>query len=240
MIYIYDGTRDGFLTVFPTAYTDREALLISTQRQLVLGQQTVTVQTDRERATRVKKRLLSFDVKCIQDLEIILRCSDPLRDDVAFRYIKLIAQKKRPVREMLGEDAVMTAKDYLWKVKHELERFRGFVRFMESASGALYAPISPDHDISDLIALHFRARLPNFPFVIHDVTRKKAAVYDGINLFQAPLENAEIVLSAQEQAWQNLWKNYFEHVNIIPRERLKQQRAYLPVRYRKFMPEFES
>ncbi|MDE6059220.1 MAG: TIGR03915 family putative DNA repair protein [Clostridia bacterium] len=240
MIYFYDGSRAGFLTAFLAAFNDNEAIVTSSQRQLTLGQEAVFVQTNAERAKKAEARLLSFDKYCMQDLNFLLRCSDETRDQTAFEYLRLIATKKRPVRNMLAEDAVIMASNLIGKVKHEAERFRGFVRFMESASGALYAPIAPDHDICDLLVGHFRARIPNFPFVIHDVKRKKATVYDGKNVFCAPLENAEVMLSATEEAWQALWKNYFEHVNIVERERLKQQRGYLPVRYRKFMPEFHD
>lgn len=239
MIYFYDGTKDGFLTAFLYAFSDEKALLTSMQCQIPLGVETVTVTTDPVRAKRAAERLQGFDKNCLHELDTLLRCAEPNRDQAAYEYFKLIATKKRPVRGMLAEDAVIAATDCLHKVGHEIERFRGFVRFMESASGALYAPISPDHDICDLLAPHFRARIPQFPFVIHDVNRKKAAVYDGKNIFCAPLEKAEIVLSADENAWQALWKNYFASVNIVERERLKQQRAYLPVRYRKFMPEFD-
>lgn len=238
MIYLYDGSKNGFLTAFLTAFSDEQAVLTSMQCQLPLGVETVTVKTDPERAGRAAKKLNASDKNCLHELDTLLRCAEPNRDQVAFEYFRLIATKKRPVRDMLAEDAVMAAEDCLRKVGHEIERFRGFVRFMESASGALYAPISPDNDICDLLAWHFRARIPQFPFVIHDVKRKKAVVYDGNHIFNAPLENAEIVLSADEETWQDLWRNYFESVNIVPRERLKQQRAYLPVRYRKFMPEF--
>lgn len=240
MIYFYDGSRAGFLTAFLTAFSDDDALLTSMQRQLILGQETVYVETDSARAKKAEARLLSFDKGCVYDLNLLLRCSDPSRDQTAFDYFKLVATKKRPVRQMLAESAVIAAQNLIDRVNREVEHFRGFVRFMESASGALYAPIAPDHDICDLLATHFKARIPNFPFVIHDVARKKATVYDGKNVFCAPLESAEVVLSATEEAWQALWKNYFEHVNIVGRERLKQQRGYLPVRYRKFMPEFQD
>ena len=116
---------------------------------------------------------------------------------------------------------------------------KGFVRFSESASGALYAPLSPDNDIVDILARHFSKRLPEYPFVLHDVKRQKAAVWDGAHLFLAPLKQAEVMLSADEEGWQKLWKTYFSAVNIPSRERIKQQNGYLPKRYRKFMTEFE-
>ena len=138
---------------------------------------------------------------------------------------------------MLANGDVVAATECMQRVTWELHRLKGFVRFMESASGALYAPLSPDHDICDLLLPHFRARLPEFPFVLHDVSRKKAAVYDGKNSFLAPLDRADVLLSADERAWQSLWRKYYQSVNIPSRERLKQMRGYLPVRYWKFLPE---
>ena len=176
----------------------------------------------------------------MEDLDYLLRSGMDGHEQVAFRYFKLLAEKKAPVRDMLAEEEVLLASECIRKVTYEIHRMHGFVRFLESASGALYAPLSPDNDVVDLLVPHFRARLPEFPFVLHDVKRKKAAVYDGKNTFLAPLERAEVMLSADEQAWQALWQRYYRSVNIPQRERLKQMKGYMPVRYWKFMPEFSS
>lgn len=238
MIYLFDGTNEGFLTAFLTAYADPEAALATGGVQLPLGVQAVNIETNHEKAEKAKKRLLSFDKHCTHALSQILRSGDSDKAEVAFGYFRLLAQKKRPVREMLAEEAVRRADDCIRRVGFEIHRMHGFVRFMETESGALYSAISPDNDIVDLLLPHFRARLPRFPFVIHDIKRKKAAVWDTEHSFLAPLDKAEIVLSADENGWQNLWKRYYTSVNIPSRERLKQMRGYLPVRYMKFMPEF--
>lgn len=240
MIYFYDGSQDAFLTAFVCAFRDQNARLTSTCCQLSLGQETVFVNADSACAARARARLTAFDKNFPHDLDRLLRSGSESKDTVAFAYFRLLAQKKRPVRGMLAEIAVLDAEELMRKISRELDRMHGFIRFTESASGALYAPIAPDNDVCDLLLPHFRARLPHFPFVIHDVKRKKAAVYDGKNSFCAPLERAEVVLSANEECWQSLWKSYFSAVNIPSRERLKQQRAYLPVRYRKLMTEFQN
>ena len=237
MIYFYDGTKIAFLTAFLLAFSDADALLTSTSTQLTIGQETVFVRPNPARAKKAEERLLSFDKGSMDDLCTLLRSGDSDRDMVAFNYLKLIATEGRPVRNMLAYDAVLAADECMRRVGLEVHRFHGFLRFMESSSGALYAPISPDNDICDLLVPHFRARLPQFPFVIHDVIRKKAAVYDGEHTFLAPLEQAEVALSASEAEWQSLWKRYYASVNIPSRERLKQMRGYMPVRYWKFMPE---
>ena len=58
--------------------------------------------------------------------------------------------------------------------------------------------------------------------------------------FTAPLTKAEIVLSADEEGWQALWRQYYASVNIPSRKRLRQMKGYMPVRYWKFMPEMPA
>ena len=238
MIYLYDGTIDGFLTAFLTAYPDPEVQIASDGFQLPIGTQAVTVATDFEKAAKAKKRLLSFDRASMHDLSYMLRSGDAGKDEVTLNYCRLLAQKKCRIREMFSFEAVRQADECIRRVALEIHRMHGFIRFLETESGALYAAFSPDNDIVDLLIPHFRARLPHFPFVIHDVKRKKAAVWDTQNSFLAPLDKADVVISADEDGWQSLWKQYYQSVNIPSRERLKQMRGYLPVRYMKFMPEF--
>ncbi len=240
MIYLTDGTKACFLTAFLYAFKDDEAVISSVQTQLAIGQRTVFVAADAEKAAKAEKRLLSFDKDCVDDLLLMLRSGMPDHEQIAFRYFRLLAEKRAPVRGMLAETAVLAASECIRKVTYEIHRMHGFVRFMESASGALYAPLAPDNDIVDLLLPHFRTRLPEFPFVLHDVRRKKAAVYDGKSAFTAPLDRAEIALSADEEGWQALWRRYYDSVNIPCRERLKQMKSYMPVRYWRFLPELSA
>ena len=158
-------------------------------------------------------------------------------EQIAFRYFRMLAKEKRPVGKRLADTDVFAAVNCIKKVGWEVHKLHGFVRFMETESGALYAPFSPDNDIVDRLVPHFRARLPQYPFVLHDVTRKKAAVYDGKNVFIAPLGSANVLISANEEEWKKLWQKYYVAVNIPSRERKKQMRGYMPVRYWKFLPE---
>ena len=239
MFYIFDGTTQGFLTAFLQAFSDENALVSSKQIQLPLGQELVTVTANPTLAQKAADRLKSFDRDILHDLDTLLRSGMPDNEQIAFRYLRLVATEKCPVGKRLAHPDVFAAVTCMKRVGLEIHRLHGFVRFMETASGALYAPITPDNDICDLLLPHFRARLTNYPFVLHDITRKKAAVYDGKNTFNAYLPHADVVISANEQAWQDLWKHYYKSVNIPSRERLKQMRAELPIRYRTHLPELQ-
>ncbi|MBQ7924089.1 MAG: TIGR03915 family putative DNA repair protein [Clostridia bacterium] len=237
MLYLFDGTENGFFTAFLQAFSDTDAHLSSGEAQLLLGQAPIAVSTDDSKAEKAKKRLLSFDSDCLRDLRILRRCGASDNEQIAFAYMRKLANEKRAVRDMLADEAVFQAVSYMRKVRLEIHHLHGFIRFMETESGALYAPVSPDHDICDLLLPHFCARFPSLPFVIHDVKRKKAAVYDGKNRYLLPLDKADVTLSCNEQAWQALWKKYYSAVNIPSRQRIKQMIGYMPRRYWAFMPE---
>lgn len=238
MFYVFDGTKAGFLTAFLEAFSDENAFLSSHDAQLPLGE-IQYVQTDEKRAKKAMDRLSSFDSGFPYELDRLLRAGEEDSDQIAFRYFRFLAQEKRCVRNNLANPDVFAAAQRIKRVNFEIHRLHGFIRFMECESGALYAPFAPDNDVCDLLLPHFRARLPQYPFVLHDVKRKKAAVYDGTNSFCAPLDKADVLLSGKETDWQALFKRYYNAVNIPSRERLKQMRGYLPVRYRKFMPELQ-
>ena len=237
MIWFFDGSEEAFLTAFLLAYRDAEAIVSAGSRQLALGQESVFVRADAEKARRCRARLKELDAKCIRELRLLLRSGKEGRGQIAFAYFRLIAERGGPVRGMLAETAVSDAMECIRRVTFEAHRLKGFVRFLESESGALYAPLSPDNDVVELLLPHFRGRMPEIPFVLHDVRRGKAAVWDGAHAFLAPLAQAEVVLSADEAGWQTLWKRYYASVNIPSRTRLRQMKGYMPVRYWKFMPE---
>lgn len=237
MLYCYDGTKEGFLTAFLTAYTDEHARLCHDTTQILLWETPVYIQTDAQKAKKAQNRLLSFDKNCLFTLDRLLRCNHVEKSQIAFAYFRRLAQMKKPIDSRLAEEEVFTAMECVKKVGNEIHKLHGFVRFMQTQSGALYAPLSPDNDLVDLLLPHFRARLPQTPFVLHDISRKKAAVYDGKNSFISYLGAADVVISADEEQWQTLWKQYYKSVDIPARRRIKQMKGYMPVRYWKFLPE---
>ena len=238
MFYLYDGSKEGFLTAFVEAFQDEEAQLLSPDSQLVIGE-LKSVERDIDKAKRAEKRLSSFDSAFPYQLDRLLRSGAKNSQQTAFDYCRYLAKEKTVVKNRLAVPAVFAAMQLIKKINLEIHHLHGFIRFMECENGALYAPISPDNDICDLLLPHFRARLPNFPFLIHDVKRKKAAVYDGKASFLAPLDKADVLLSGTETEWQALFKRYYQAVNIPSRERINQMKGYMPVRYWKFMPELQ-
>lgn len=240
-VFITDGTTEGFYTAVFYAYAEKGSVITSQEnRQLSFDTEIINVVSNYEKAARVRARLDKLDRYASGDIDLALRSGDSLKEQAAFEYIKLIIQNGRAVRKMLSLPAVIELNDIIGRVTGELHKMKGFMRFMETESGALYAPYSPDNDITDLIAPHFKARLGAQKFVIHDIRRKKAALSDGKEWFMAEVGEAEIYLSEYERAFENLWKKYYASVNIKERPHEKQMKGYMPVRYWKFLPEKNS
>ena len=238
-IYITDGTERGFYSAAFYACTDKNCTVTSSKNwQIPLGADIVPVEPNDERAERVRKKLREYDRGALREISLILRRGADTREMTALEYLRLIVKERRPVREMLSRPAVLNAAAEIKKVTHESHRFTGFLRFMEGENGVFYAPFSPDNDILELIVPHFIRRLKTQPFVIHDVTRKIAALWNTREcLLTATDEKVNICLSEYENIFRDLWKEYYRSVNIAQRPHEKQMKGYMPVRYWKFMPE---
>ena len=237
-IFITDGSSDAFFTAVFYAFAERDCLITSDDKvQLSFDSEVVRIDPENDKCQRVINGIEKYDRLAEEEILLVLRSCDPLNEQTALEYIRKIMQTKAPVRKMLGLPEVIEFNDLLYKVRGETHRMKGFLRFMESRDGALYAPFSPDNDITDLLMAHFAERMNAERFVIHDVKRKIAGMYDGREWIMARVGEAEVYLSEYERAFENLWKKYYKAVNIESRPHIKQMKGYMPVRYWKFLPE---
>ena len=173
--YLVDGSEDCFYTAVFDGYNDK-GCAITSRRDLQLGLDTAVkeITADEQKAKRVKKKICEYDSAATNDISLALRSCADNKEQTAFEYIRLLIKHRRPVRTMLNIPAVFDMDDMRSRVTGELHNMKGFLRFMENDKGVLYAPYSPDNDITDLLAPHFAERLKNQKFVIHDIKRKKS------------------------------------------------------------------
>ena len=188
---------------------------------------------------RVRNALINYaGQSCISRLGVCLLSSDDGAYTTAYFYAKKILDARRDVAPLLTDPVVFKFDDLCRKVLLEKHRMTGFLRFNETRKKVLYACYSPDNDITELIAPHFFARFGKIPFVIHDLNRNRIAISDGRDVrYGYTNARATLDLSEDEKNFQNLWKHYFNDVNIKERKNTRQQDGYMPRRYRKFMPE---
>lgn len=237
-IFVTDGSSDSFFTAVFDAYNCRDSLITSSNDvQMTFDSEIISVQSDPEKSRRVQSGISRCDKGAIGDILLVLRSSDGLKEQTALEYVRRLMERKSPIDRAYNLPEVILFNETKEKVTGELHKMKGFLRFMESSSGAIYAPYSPDNDITELLMPHFAERFKNQRFVIHDVKRKLAGMYDGRECITAYVGEAEIYLSEYELVFQTLWKKYYRAVNIESRPHEKQMKGYMPVRYWKFLPE---
>lgn len=237
-IFITDGSPEGFFTAVFDAFNQKDANITSdTHVQLALDSEVIRVIPDAGKSGRVLRGIYNCDRYAAEEISLVLRSCDPLKEQIVFEYIKKLMQIKFPIRKRLSLSEVIRFNEISYKVTGETHRLKGLLRFMECAGGVLYAPYSPDNNITDLLMAHFAERLKSEKFVIHDLNRKIAGMYDGREWIMGYAGEADIYLSEQEKAFESLWKKYYKAVDIKERPHEKQMKRSMPVRYWKFLPE---
>ena len=228
-IFITDGTPSTFFTAVFDAFREKECVITSDRQvQLSFDSEVIRVGCDEQKCERVRNGIAKYDRLAEEEIALALRSCDPLKEQTAFEYIRKLMNVKAPVRKMLNAPEVIEFNDIVYKVTGETHRLKGFLRFMENSAGVLYAPYSPDNNITDLLMEHFAERLKSEKFVIHDLKRKIAGMYDGNEWIMGYAGEAEVYLSEYERTFENLWKKYYNSVNIKERPHEKQMKGYMP------------
>ncbi len=237
-IFVTDGSVLSFFTAVFDAFMENDCLIISDNDfQLSLDSEIIRVQNDEEKCGRVRSGIARYEPYAEEEILLALRSCDRRKEQIAFSYIKKLMHIKSLIRKRLSLPEVIQLNEIVYTVTGETHRLKGLLRFMECAGGILYAPYSPDNDITDLLMAHFAQRLKAERFVIHDLKRKIAGMYNGSEWILSFADETEIYLSENEKAFENLWKKYYKSVNIKERPHEKQMKGSMPVRYWKFLPE---
>lgn len=148
-----------------------------------------------------------------------------------FKYIQLGFKLGSKVNDFLIDETVNEVHKYSRKVGSEAHRFLGLVRFQIFKS-ILYAAIEPTYNIVELIGDHFKARLTNEKWVIHDVNRKIGIVYDNNEWILRDLKFQKKESREKEELfYQNLWKVFHKSVSIKERSNKRLQMQHMPKKY---------
>ncbi|MDR3216798.1 MAG: TIGR03915 family putative DNA repair protein [Clostridiaceae bacterium] len=232
----------GFLSAIHAFYYDEKdaQLVVSENYARNLMDEYIEVDENADIASKVRGGIISKGgTASYEDVCDAYRSCNPDKENIIFEFLKLLFKHGANANLMFGEGAVTDFNDVLKKVVNEIHRMHMFVRFNEMSNGAYYAFYTSDNDILERIVPHFTQTYNTQPFILHDYTRRKMAVYDGSDTaFLLAPEKLEVELSERELFFQDLWKIYHNSVAIADRKNLKLQRQFLPKKYRHFMNEF--
>ncbi len=251
-IYLYDGSFEGFLTVVFEAFSAKNEpeAIVSLRRnfQMPLGI-CFTISRDENKAQRVwnglEKRTHPKNAHLVQ---VAFLAQEPQTEMLLWRYLKKIFTTDVAgfFQNMLDKD-VFGLVQMARRVKHEVHRFHGFVRFQETIDGLYFAAIDPDHDIVRLLTPHFKARYAGQAWVIYDTRRNYGVYYDTNKIMDIVIDNPGFdlktgalgshVRTIDQDHYSHLWKAYYDAINIIERQNHRQMKRAMPQRYWKYLPE---
>ena len=244
MDYLYDGSFEGFLTCVYAHYYKEKATGIYDKEnyQSSILTNSCDMATDLEKSMLVYKaieeKISNFDLRRVY--RVFLSSVDS-KENLMLDYIRFGFLKGKDVSNLHGNPIVYSVQQIEKKVTFEVHRLAGLVRFSVLEGNILYSPITPDHNILELLAGHFTDRFKNDPFIIHDTKRSLALIAKDGNWYISYFTEDNIPhIAAEEKDYRALWKMYFENIAIKERTNPRCQKNLMPVRYWKNLTEFKS
>lgn len=243
MIWLYDGSWEGLLSgVFEVyAQKDDEAVLQSTETfpgATLFA--TKTVSTDAVRAARVSRGMarLSLELPEVAYCAFLSEHAD--REQALLETLRLgFSQNRNPLPQRQLEP-VRILSTLSRRVAYEAHRFLGYVRLVHVGGDLYAADIEPDYCILPLMGNHFHNRFGDQRLVIRDVRRRLALVSDRREWFIMSLPEGEpLPALPRDDEMTELWRSYFQAIANPARKNLKLQQAFVPLKYRKHLTEFQ-
>lgn len=243
VIFLYDGSFEGLLCCIFESYEKKTKpydIIIADQCPCTLFKM-AEIETDKEKAKRVKKGLIekvSWDA-----FYLVQNCyysCYPQKEMLILEYVYKCFSMGKKVLSALADDTVNAINKAVLSLTREAHLFKEFVRF-SIYDGAMVSVIEPKNFVLHIVAPHFCDRFPSEQFMIYDKTHKVAFVKTfkekklvGIDELKLPDNNKE------EQYYEALWKMFYNTISIKERENHKCRISHMPKRFWKNMTEMQN
>lgn len=240
--YIYDGSFDGILTAIYDAYYRRETpeKIVSEddfQESFLINK--IYIETHREKADKVYNAIeTKISHQALKNVFYVYLSERADRGTIIYNYLKLGWKIGIDIDLNLTNNNVLLVQNICQSLSKERHLMLGLVRFRQLKNNILYAPIEPEYNIIGLIGQHFSNRISNENWIIHDVNRNIAVIYNKHEWIVIELEmNRVIELHKDEETYQRLWKEYFNNISIKNKVNSKLQKRNMPMKYWKYLIE---
>lgn len=241
VIYKYDGSFDGLMCCVFESYTRHELpfeILSPAMLQTPLFP-VKQIGTDSEKAKRV---LASIPNRMGSDaLEFIrnafLTCL-PQKELYILLFMRLGYRHGPSVMDMLADDVVNTLFKAVKHLLNESHLLKGFLRF-SVYENVLLGVIEPKNQVLPLLTEHFCRRYPEERFFIYDKAHSMALAYQPYESSIIEIENLAIAApDEEEQFFRDLWRLFYDAIEVEGRRNLRCRMSHMPKRYWKHMTEF--
>lgn len=243
VVYIYDGSFEGFLTCVFESFYRRELPLriVADDAPESLLYRTSYIETDPVKAERVLRsipRKISAAAEESVRLGFLSCCED--KERLLLDFLRLGYKVGPNVSFMLQNETVSRLERAVFHLTHEAHLLSGFIRF-SIHHGVLVSAIGPKNFVLPLLADHFTTRLPEENFLIYDEIHRAALLYRPHELRLVPMESFTLPeADCQEEAYRDLWRRFYDTIAIEGRENPRCRMSLMPKRYWKYMTEFQK
>jgi len=243
-IYVYDGSFEGLLTSVYEAYyrKERPEKIISIEDYKPdLVSSFEFIETSDKHSDRVYNSILEkISKEALQYIYYVYISELEEAGTVIYQYLRLGWKIGSSVNQHLLDPRVLRLHQISSKVTREKHRMLGLLRF-QGAEDLYYAEIEPDFNIVGLIAPHFAEGMADQNWMIHDIKRRIAALYDRHEWVLVDIAEVNIPkLDSRETKYEELWRAYYKHISIPERKNPKLQKRCMPMRYWKHLTELSK
>jgi len=242
---MFDGSFEGLLSIVHAYYYDGLLPLEIVEEssfQPSFGLEYVPIPAAPEKAAQVidgiHKKLTAATAQYI--FSAFLH-ADSDKYFTIFQYIIAGFHYRHTLDQYEQIDYVLRVHKLAQRVNGEAHLLKGFTRFVKTADNIFYADISPNHNVLPILAEHFAERLGGERWIIHDVKRGTAVVYDtqSWQLTDAPAQAANLQVTSNDN-FSDLWSAFHEAIMIRERKNPRQQRSMMPKYFWKHMTEHKA
>ncbi|MCS7279344.1 MAG: TIGR03915 family putative DNA repair protein [Thermodesulfobacteriaceae bacterium] len=243
-IFYYDGTLEGFLTLLHLLVLKKEFLQEVLIKNLRIFPKESNLFAEYIPTNFELAKKFNFYLKNILPEEFYKKiylyylCDTSQLEMPLVRVLrKLIYENKNFYKNLLDEDInkLYKAEKSFHREKH---RFLGLLRFIELPDKTLWAKFAPKFNLLPKLWNHFVRRFPKENMIIFDTLRKLIFIYREKNKGLFWIDGLEIEILPTIDPFIKLWQTYFREIAVPERKSYKRQRERLPLRFRKFLPEF--
>ena len=238
--YLYDGSLEGLLTAVFAAYERHEAPedIVSRQDyQPRLGQASHTVETDFERAQRVRRGVeRAVGPQAFRAIQRAAMCEGCETGSIVYRFIRHAMarqahERPNPIMEDLANPTVAALAQLARHASNEAERMRQFIRFSHLENGVWYAKCAPNASVVPHVMGYFADRLNDQPFIIYDERHHLAGIYDGRRWCLVDGDAVNVPAFAEnEERMREAWKRFYDALSIDARYNPELRRGFMPQR----------
>ena len=235
LAYVHDGSLEGLLTAVFLAFERKEYPSdVSASRSFAprLGQRIVEVETNMERAWRVRAGIIRVcDVETYQCVVAASLSDEPDAGSSILSFIRYAMKRGPRARFDKAAPDVERFAEIVRSVKNERHYWVQFMRFSKTRDGVYVAVCNPKASVVPLLMGWFSARFNTQPFIVFDEVHHVAGVsHNGEwQLVRSP--DFVVPPAADDDAfYEQAWKTFYDSVAIDARYNPELRRSFMPKR----------